>query len=368
METENMTKITEEAPVEEAPEAVESPEITEPAEAPAVAETPEAPAAAEVPEASVAETPEAAEPAKAPEVVETMEDYSKELEASFRKISEGDILSGTVIHVNEEEVTLDLDYFAPGVIKAADLSKDPSFSILADVHVGDKMQGTVIKRDDGAGNILLSCVEASEVIGWDKVQTYLEEKTVLSVKVSETVNKGVIAFVEGIRGFIPASQISLEYVEDLSTFVGKTMDVRVITVDKDKKKLVLSAKDILKEREADRMNQKIAMMAPGTVLEGKVESLMPYGAFVDLGGGLSGLVHISQISQKRIKNPSEVLNVGDTVKVKVLNTNNNKISLSMKAVAENAEPDPVEEKLAAEYSSGKSVGTSLGDLLKGLKL
>ena len=116
------------------------------------------------------------------------------------------------------------------------------------------------------------------------------------------------------------------------------------------------------------MNQKIAMMAPGTVLEGKVESLMPYGAFVDLGGGLSGLVHISQISQKRIKNPSEVLKEGDTVKVKVLNTNNNKISLSMKAVEENSEPEPIEEKVAAQYSSGKSVGTSLGDLLKGLKL
>ena len=116
------------------------------------------------------------------------------------------------------------------------------------------------------------------------------------------------------------------------------------------------------------MNRKIAMMAPGTVLEGRVESVMPYGAFVDLGGGLSGLVHVSQISQKRIKNPSEVLKEGDTVKVKVLNTNNNKISLSMKAVEENAEPDPVEEKAAAQYSSGKSVGTSLGDLLKGLKL
>ena len=120
--------------------------------------------------------------------------------------------------------------------------------------------------------------------------------------------------------------------------------------------------------EAEKLNQKIAMLSPGTVLEGKVESLMPYGAFVDLGGGLSGLVHISQISQKRIKNPSEVLKVGDTVKARVLNTNNNKISLSMKAVEENAEPEPIEEKVAAQYSSGRSVGTSLGDLLKGLKL
>lgn len=299
---------------------------------------------------------------------ESMEDYSKELEASFRVIKEGDVLTGSVIHVNEEEVTLDLDYYAPGIIKAADLSKDPAFSILTDVHVGDKMQGTVVKKDDGAGNILLSCVEAAEVLGWDKLKAYMEEKTILSVKVSEVVNKGVVAYLEGIRGFIPASHLSLDYVENLEEFVGKTLDVRVITVEKGRKKLVLSARDVLKEREAERMNQKIAMMAPGTVLEGKVESLMPYGVFVDLGSGLSGLVHISQMSQKRVKSPSEVTSVGETVKVKVLNTNNNKISLSMKAVEEDAKPEPVEEKLAAQYSSGRSVGTSLGDLLKGLKL
>ncbi len=309
--------------------------------------------------------PEESAPA---EPVETMADYDEELEASFRRINEGDILSGTVIHVSEEEVTLDLNYYAPGVIKAADMSKDPSFSLVNDVHIGDKIEGTVIKRDDGAGNILLSCAEAKEVLGWDKLASYLEEKTILSVKVSEVVNKGVIAYLEGIRGFIPASHLALEYVEDLSTFVGQTMDVRVITVEKEKKKLVLSARDVLKEREAEKLNRKIAMLAPGTVLEGKVESLMPYGAFVDLGGGLSGLVHISQISQKRIKNPSEVLKVGDTVKAKVLNTNNNKISLSMKAVEENTEPEPVEEKVAAQYSSGKAVGTSLADLLKGIKL
>ena len=270
--------------------------------------------------------------------------------------------------MSEEEVTLDLNYYAPGVIKAADMSKDPSFSLVNDVHIGDKIEGTVIKRDDGAGNILLSCAEAKEVLGWDKLASYLEEKTILSVKVSEVVNKGVIAYLEGIRGFIPASHLALEYVEDLSTFVGQTMDVRVITVEKEKKKLVLSARDVLKEREAEKLNRKIAMLAPGTVLEGKVESLMPYGAFVDLGGGLSGLVHISQISQKRIKNPSEVLKVGDTVKAKVLNTNNGKISLSMKAAEENAQAEEIESVNADKFSSGQSIGTSLGDLFAKLNL
>ena len=311
------------------------------------------------------------EPAKTEEIgtTETMEDYSKELEASFRVIKEGDVLSGSVIDVNEEGVTLDLNYYASGVIKAADMSKDPSFSILQDVHVGDVIEAVVVKKDDGAGNIQLSKVEAAEVIGWDKVQKYMDDKTVVAVKVSETVNKGVVAFLEGIRGFIPASHLSLSYVEDLSTFVGRELEVHVITVEKGKKKLVLSAKEVLREKEKENLNHRIAMVAPGSVLEGKVESVMPYGAFVDLGEGLSGLVHVSQISQKRIKTPSEVLSVGDTVKVKVLNTNNNKISLSMKAVAESAETeDVVDEKTAAKYSSRESIGTSLGDLLKGIKL
>ena len=311
------------------------------------------------------------EPAKTEEIgtTETMEDYSKELEASFRVIKEGDVLSGSVIDVNEEGVTLDLNYYASGVIKAADMSKDPSFSILQDVHVGDVIEAVVVKKDDGAGNIQLSKVEAADVIGWDKVQKYMDDKTVVTVKVSETVNKGVVAFLEGIRGFIPASHLSLSYVEDLSTFVGRELEVHVITVEKGKKKLVLSAKEVLREKEKENLNHRIAMVAPGSVLEGKVESVMPYGAFVDLGDGLSGLVHVSQISQKRIKTPSEVLNVGDTVKVKVLNTNNNKISLSMKAVAESVETDDVvDEKTAAKYSSRESIGTSLGDLLKGIKL
>ena len=345
METENKNSIAE----------TQAAEAAEQTEAPQAGETAEANAGAEANAA-------AAGP------VETMKDYSKELEASFRTIKEGDVLTGSVIHVDETGVTLDLAYYAPGVIKAADLSKDPAFSVMTDIHVGDKLQGVVVKKDDGAGNILLSCVEASEVLGWDKLKTYLDEKTILTVKVSEVVNKGVVAYVEGIRGFIPASHLSLTYVEDLNSFVGKNMDVRVITVEKGKKKLVLSARDVLKEREAEALNHRIAMMVPGTVMEGKVESLMPYGVFVDLGDGLSGLVHISQMSQKRIKSPSEVVAAGDTVKVKILNTNNNKISLSMKAVEEEAKPEPVDAKLTAQYSSGRSVGTSLGDLLKGLKL
>ena len=266
---------------------------------------------------------------------ETMADYARELEASFRTIREGDVISGTVIDVRETGVTLDLGYYAPAVIKTEDLSKDPSFSVLADIHVGDTLEGTVVKRDDGAGNIQMSCVEAAETLGWDRLKQYQEEKTILKIKVSESVNQGVTAYVEGIRGFIPASQLALDYVEDTTEFVGKTLEVRVITVDSDRQKLVLSAKDVLKEKEAERLNHKISMIVPGTVVEGRVESLMPYGAFVDLGDGLSGLVHISQISDKYIKHPLEAVSVGDIVDVRVLGVDMKKkrISLSMKGIS-----------------------------------
>ena len=126
---------------------------------------------------------------------ETMKDYEKELEASFRKISEGDVISGTVIDVNEEEVTLDLKYYTQGIIKAEDMSNDPGFSVLVDVHAGDVIEATVVRMDDGQGNILLSKKEATAVLAWDVLTKYMEEKTDISVKVSETVNAGVVAYV-----------------------------------------------------------------------------------------------------------------------------------------------------------------------------
>lgn len=299
---------------------------------------------------------------------ETMKDYEKELEASFRKIREGDVISGIVIDVNEEEVTLDLKYYTQGIIKAEDMSNDPAFSLLNDVKAGDVIEATVIRMDDGQGNILLSKKEANEVLSWDVLEQMKEEKTDVTVKVSEAVNGGVVAYVEGIRGFIPASQLDLNYVEDPSAYVGKTLKVRVITVDQEKEKLVLSAKEILKEQQKEEHDHKVAMIVPGTILEGTVESLQTYGAFIDLKDGLSGLVHISQICQKRIKKPSEVLKAGDKVKVKVLNTNDGKISLSIKAVAEEQEASEVEDFDTASFSSNENVGTSLGDLFAKLKL
>lgn len=307
---------------------------------------------------------------KMQEVEETkvsMEDYKAELEASFRKINVGDMISGTVIDVNEDEVTLDLKYYAPGIIKAEDLSNDPGFKILEEIKPGDVLKATVVRTDDGAGNIQLSKKEANDVLAWDKLKEYKEQEKELTVKIAGIVPSGVVAYVEGIRGFIPASQLALSYVEVDDTWLGRELPVQVITVEESKKKLVMSAKVILRRKAEEERNHKISMMVPGTVVEGTVESLMPYGAFVDLGDGISGLVHISQISQKRIAKPSEVLTVGQKVKVKILNTNDQKVSLSMKALQEEM-VDVERPKEVREYVSGERASTSLGDLLKGIKL
>ena len=260
---------------------------------------------------------------------ESMKDYEKELERSFRTINEGDIVSGTVIAVSEEDVTLDLNYYTQGIIKTENLSNDPDFNPKEQLQIGDEIEATVIKVDDGNGNIELSKKEANDVLAWDKLAEMMENETVVNVRIKESVPSGVVTFLEGIRAFIPASQLSTDYVEDTDKW-----------------------------------------LVPGTVVEGTVESIMPYGAFINLGNGISGLVHISQICQKRIGSVHEVLKEGQKVKAKIINTNDNRVSLSMKALEE-IMPDEVENEESAqaeEYISNENASTNLGALLSGLKL
>ncbi len=297
---------------------------------------------------------------------ETMKDYEKELEASYKKIAEGDILTGTVIGTTEEEVILDLKSYAEGIIKAEDYSREPGFSVREQVHAGDEVTATVIREDDGNGNILMSKVEADDVLAWDKLKDLQENETVLDVVIKGIVKSGVIAYVEGVRGFIPASRLSLSYVEELEDYLNKNIRVQVLEVDKEKKKLILSARELLLEKEKEEQRKKISNLETGLVTEGTVETLQPYGAFVNLGNGLSGLVHISQISQKRIKKPSEVLSVGDKVKVQITAIKDGKISLSMKAL-EDVTAKEIEEEVF-ELPETEEATTSLGSLFANIKL
>ena len=310
---------------------------------------------------------EAAETSAEPkqEAVETMADYDEAITASLKPIHEGDILTGTIIGVSEEELTVDLGIYTDGVIRLEDASDDPDFTF-RDMEVGQEISATVIRRDNAQGRIQLSLKAAASVLGWERLQQLQKDQSNIKVKVSEAVKSGVTAYVEGIRGFIPASKLSLNYVENLDEWVGREIEVRVVTADPEEKRLILSAKEILREKEAEERKTRISNVQVGLVTEGTVESLMPYGAFVNLVNGLSGLVHISQISQQRIKHPGSVLKDGQKVKVKVIGVNDGKISLSMKAL-EDVTAKEIEEE-TFEMPETEEATTSLGSLFKNIKL
>lgn len=207
---------------------------------------------------------------------------------------------------------------------------------------------------------------------WEGFQEKMKDRTVMTVEVAGIVKSGVIAYIDGVRGFIPASQLSTSYVEDLETWLGRTVDVEIIEAKEAEKRLILSAKKVAVAKAKQDRFAKIDAIEVGSVLEGTVESIQDYGAFVTLGDDISGLVHISQLSTKRVKTPEEVVAVGDTVTVKVIGNDKHKISLSMKALA--AVPEKQEDSSSASkeevahYREKGSATTRLGDLLKGVKL
>ncbi len=321
--------------------------------------------ASEAVEAKAATEAEKVAPA---EEIPSMDEFKSEIDHSFRKLNVGDIVEGTVIGVSDTQVTVDLNSYSEGIIPIEELSNDPKFSIKADVEIGSKVSATVL-RETKEGVFVLSLKAADDVLAWDKLEAAKNEGTIEKIKVNEAVKGGVVTFLYGIRAFIPASQLALQYVEDPATFVGKELEVVITEVDREKKKLILSARNVLREKAAEDKKSRIGRLQKGIVTTGTVEKITDFGAFVNIGEDLSGLVHISQISNKRIKAVKEVLKEGDTVTVKVMDVKDGKISLSIKAALEKEEEaveDAVDD-VAEEYSDGEGPTTSLGALLKGLK-
>ena len=222
------------------------------------------------------------------------------------------------------------------------------------------------KEYDARRNNAYQDQEGPDAEKWAELAQQMEDKTVLKVKVKEAVKGGLVAYVDDIQGFIPASQAADHYIEKLEDLVGQHLEVVPITVDMEKKRLVLSARAVLQEKKAAERAEKLASVEVGSVVNGTVDSLKDYGAFVKLAEGVDGLVHISQISTQRIKHPGAVLKEGQTVKVKILSIADGKISLSMKVLAE--QETAREEHETFNYKETASATTGLGDLLKGLKL
>lgn len=267
----------------------------------------------------------------------SMSDFMNELDASMRRIHEGDILKGTVLSVSDKGVIVNIGYMADGIISIQELSDDPEVNPDDIVKVGDEISVYVLEVNDGEGNVALSKKLAESLKVWDDFENSLNSGTTLSVKVSEVVKGGVVAKVQGVRAFIPASQLSTSYVNDLNTFVGKILEVKVIELDRDKKKVVLSRREIEKEELEVKKSRLWDSLKKGEKRTGTVSRLTKFGAFVDLGG-LDGLIHLNDLSWKRVVNPADVVSVGDQVEVYILDVDKAKqrISLGLKEV--NANP------------------------------
>ena len=251
---------------------------------------------------------------------------------STDKVYVGDVVEGVVISSNPDEVMINLQYVADGILPKSEMPDgNPT-----DYRVGDKIKVFVVKLNDGQGNVLLSLTKAYEIIVWEEFQRLFELKKPFSVKVKEVVKGGVVAQFKGASVFIPASQVALHYVEDLKPYIGMTLEVVLTEYDAATKKVVASHKEILKEQEAAKKGDALSRISVGDQLTGTVVKLADYGAFVELGS-VQGLIHVSQMSWKRVKHPSEVLSVGDAVKVQVLavDRDKEKVSLKLSEIAQN---------------------------------
>ena len=303
----------------------------------------------------------------------TMKDFEKDIENSFQVLKEGDILNVTVIGISETELTVDLNYYTEGVIPLEECSEDPSFSIKNDMNIGDEVKAMVIDSENASGNVILSLKEANNILIWDELKEDYEKRTEFQVKIIEAVPAGAVAYVKGIRGFIPASQLALTYVEDTQSYVGMTISAVIMDLQPKERKLILSAKVIEKERALLQKTQRIGRLTTGDIVEGTIERMESYGVFIAMGEGLTGLCHISQITNKFIKSPKEVLKLGETVKAKILKIEGDRISLSIKALKED---EPEEEdttyEIPTEYSATASEESAdespFAKLLKGIQL
>ncbi|MGN0574706.1 MAG: bifunctional 4-hydroxy-3-methylbut-2-enyl diphosphate reductase/30S ribosomal protein S1 [Ruminococcus sp.] len=263
-------------------------------------------------------------------------DFAEAMEQSLKKIHTGDKVKGTVVAVNNTEAIVDLGTKHTGYVALDDLTDDPSKKPSDIVSIGDEVELIVIKVNDQEGTATLSKRKVDEQAGFEKIVKAKEEKTVLEGTVQHVVNKGVTLSVYGVRIFIPASHTGLPRGAELEQLLKKKVEFMIIEVTEGRKRAVGSIKAVLNAKKEEAKAKFWASASIGDVYTGKVKSLTSFGAFVDLGG-IDGMVHISELSWKRIKHPSEVVSVGDTLEVyiKDLNQEENRISLGYKKTEDN---------------------------------
>jgi len=369
--------------------------------------------------------------AKAEEPTETMADYEAEINASLKKIKNGDLVEGEIIGINDKEALVNFGYASDGIVPASEMPLEPEQKPNEKYKVGDKVKAEILRTDDGTGNVELSITKASALEGWQLIEKAFTDKQPIEITVAQAIKGGVLCDFMGVKGFMPASLASAFYIEDLNELVGKVFDVLVLELDKRGNRAVFTRKELEREKiqaerakmfetvspndefkgvvkkimdfgvfvnigpvdglvrledlswdrvtkaeevvkegqevsvyviEVDRPKKKIRLgmkdrsqdpwnsvekdYIAGETYEGKVMRIKDFGAFVALPTGVEGLIHLSQISDKHIKSPDEVLKVGDTVNVRALEVNKpeKRIRLTMKSSESSAPRQPREPR------------------------
>lgn len=278
------------------------------------------------------------------EVYKKMQEFNQMLGNDVKTLEQGSIVKGKIVGIRKDEVFVDIGYKGEGSISLNELAYPVPENAAEVVNDGQIIDVYVLESDSDDGVVKLSKIKADAIVAWDILEQSLQNKTTVEAKVLEVVNGGLKVSILGVGGFIPASQVELRFVEDLSTYKNEILTVLPIEVDRMKKRVVLSRKVILEEQRRLHEEEAFARLAVGQIVSGTVRRIVDFGAFVDIGG-IDGLVHISDLSWHRVKSPQEVVALGDEVKVLILKLDSatKRISLSLKQVGRDPWLDLIEQ-------------------------
>ena len=262
------------------------------------------------------------------------DDFLAAIDATIKYFNDGDIVEGTIVKVDRDEVLLDIGYKTEGVIPSRELSIKHDVDPTEVVNVGDRVEALVLQKEDKEGRLILSKKRAQYERAWGDIERVKESDGVVEGQVIEVVKGGLILDI-GLRGFLPASLVEMRRVRDLQPYVGKTLEAKIIELDKNRNNVVLSRRAWLEQTQSEVRHTFLNNLQKGQIRNGVVSSIVNFGAFVDLGG-VDGLVHVSELSWKHIDHPSEVVEVGQEVTVEVLDVDmdRERVSLSLKATQE----------------------------------
>ncbi|MDH3396775.1 MAG: 30S ribosomal protein S1 [Acidimicrobiia bacterium] len=262
------------------------------------------------------------------------EDFAAAVDMTVVEFKEGDLVEGEVVRVDPDEVLVDIGYKSEGVIPAKELSIRHDVDPNEEVKKGERIEALILQMEDSDGRLILSKKRAQYERAWGKIEQVMHEGGTVTGRVIEVVKGGLIVDI-GLRGFLPASLVDLRRVRDLQPFVGEDLEAKVIELDKNRNNVVLSRRSFLEEEQADQRQAFLDDLKEGEIRSGVVSSVVNFGVFVDLGG-MDGLVHVSELSWEHVSHPSEIVNVGDEVQVKILEVDldRERISLSVRQTSE----------------------------------